>query len=467
MTEKDSLTALDYLESQLELEREARELMPYEPNTCTYPKVLRQQVFACLTCQKANGGSNVGVCYLCLIQCHSTHDIVELFSKRNFVCDCGTTRMKNGSSCSLRAAQMGENTTKPKLRTGSDSIQESFLFPRLSMSLAEDIPSLENVYNQNYEGRFCECRMIYQAELETRVMHQCFFGEACGEDWFHQDCILGFELNSEGIEKEGKEKGGKKFEIKDFGVKEPEMKEPELKEPEPKEPEPKESKTNDSSKDTEIDLEVTVPYFPDFDGFSEFICWKCVSLYPAAFKQLATREEIVFASVPHFANLKSPEHWKSCQEALEALETGQKLKRQKLNLLDGSKPTPTQQDQVPYSIFLREDFREQLNKLVPSLDKSCPLFDLLQNYKFLYEEDPIYEPSKDESPPLEGGSLFDLGSSALLSVPVPHALEGLQAYDAMKEKLSSFFKEFVDNKKVVTEKEVKDFFGKMREEKNP
>lgn len=426
--EKDSLTALDYLESQLQLEREARELMPYEPDTCTYPKVLRQQVFACLTCLQENGGVEMGVCYLCLIQCHSTHDIVELFTKRNFVCDCGTNKGANSRACALRYGKLLEKPAeKPRMRTGSDSRRGSFLFPKIELPPAEDIPSLENLYNQNFKGRFCSCKMIYHAELETRTMHQCFFGEACGEDWFHQDCILGFELN----ESKSKEVVKKEDGEGDEGTKE-----------------------DEEARDEEI----VVPYFPSMDDFLEFICWKCVALYPAAFKELGDNHHVTFARLPHFADLKSPEHWKSQQDALDE----QPQKRQKLDLDECVKKESLKP--LAYSIFLREDFRDKLSNLFKTLQHDSSLYKFLENHTFLFEDDPIYEPVEELELAPEGSSLFELGSSALLSLPAPHALEGLQAYDTMKKKLSSFFKEFVDKNKVVTEKEVKDFFGKMKEE---
>lgn len=435
--EKDSLTALDFLESQLQLEREARELMPYEPDTCTYPKVLRQQVFACLTCLGENGGLEMGVCYLCLIQCHSTHDIVELFSKRNFVCDCGTKKAENSRACALRYGKLLEKPTKkPRMRTGSDSGSGSFLFPKVDLPLAEDIPSLENLYNHNFKGRFCSCKMIYHAELETRTMHQCFFGEACGEDWFHQDCILGFELKGED------------------DVKKEEVNE-ELKE-ETKETMKEEVK--EEAKEEDKDEEIVVPYFPSMDDFLEFICWKCTSLYPEAFEQLAERDEITFTKLPHFPNLKSPEHWKCRQDALDE----QPQKKQKLD--SAGNANEENLALTLYSIFLRDNFREKLTDLLKTLQHDSPLYKLLQNHTYLFEEDPIYEPVEETELAPGGNSLFELGSSALLSLPAPHALEGLQAYDTMKKKLSTFFKDFVDNNKVVTEKEVKDFFGKMKEE---
>ncbi|OMJ22612.1 Protein mlo2 [Smittium culicis] len=45
-----------------------------------------------------------GICYGCSISCHSSHDVIELFSKRDFCCDCGTNRLKTTgvSGCSLK-----------------------------------------------------------------------------------------------------------------------------------------------------------------------------------------------------------------------------------------------------------------------------------------------------------------------------------------------------------------------------
>lgn len=82
---QESLTAIDYINQQEELEREARILMPFDPNECTYELgELRQQVYACLTCSRTNDNQPIGVCYSCSIQCHSKHELVELFTKRSF-----------------------------------------------------------------------------------------------------------------------------------------------------------------------------------------------------------------------------------------------------------------------------------------------------------------------------------------------------------------------------------------------
>lgn len=40
-----------------------------------------------------------GICATCSITCHSEHEQVELFSRRHFQCDCGTTRLGEQAVC--------------------------------------------------------------------------------------------------------------------------------------------------------------------------------------------------------------------------------------------------------------------------------------------------------------------------------------------------------------------------------
>ncbi|KAK9241426.1 hypothetical protein V1525DRAFT_393119 [Lipomyces kononenkoae] len=161
----ESITALDYIESQQRLEQDARDALPYDPTHCTYfDGSLRQPVYACLTCagkSKSNKAA-AGVCYSCSIQCHSDHDLIELFNKRNFTCDCGTTRLSAFGGCNLRKN-----------------------FNEL------DIPSSSNRYCHNFEGRFCSCDSKYNPETEKGTMYQCLLGDVCNEDWYHEECILG------------------------------------------------------------------------------------------------------------------------------------------------------------------------------------------------------------------------------------------------------------------------------------
>ncbi|GAA5907774.1 uncharacterized protein JCM6883_001885 [Sporobolomyces salmoneus] len=148
----DNFYASDILAGQEALEQEARETLPFEFKECTYDLgYIRQPLYACLTC--LNHGA---VCAACSIACHGEHELVELFNRRHFRCDCGTEKMGAGSCCSIS--------------------------PR------EDLPvNSENKYDANFRGQFCFCGQPYDPHTETDSMYQCL---VC-EDWIHHKCLFG------------------------------------------------------------------------------------------------------------------------------------------------------------------------------------------------------------------------------------------------------------------------------------
>src|SRR5579871_2641274 len=139
----------------MEIESSARDILPYSFQRCTAPLgLLRQALYSCLTCSPVPPETQKGgICYSCSIQCHGSHNLVELFCKRDFTCDCGTMRM-GATPCSLRKVSNQPINTK-------------------------------NDYNHNFEGRFCDCDQVYDVDAEEGTMFQCL---VC-EDWFHEKCI--------------------------------------------------------------------------------------------------------------------------------------------------------------------------------------------------------------------------------------------------------------------------------------
>jgi len=123
-----------------------------DPDACSYVKgyVTRQALYACLTCTK--DGEVGGVCLACSLVCHAECDLIELYTKRAFRCDCGNDRYK--TPCSLDSTKTAKNE--------------------------------KNQYGQNYRGLYCSCARPYPdpecpAELEGDEMIQCII---C-EDWYH------------------------------------------------------------------------------------------------------------------------------------------------------------------------------------------------------------------------------------------------------------------------------------------
>uniref|UniRef100_A0A0N5AIP1 UBR-type domain-containing protein n=1 Tax=Syphacia muris TaxID=451379 RepID=A0A0N5AIP1_9BILA len=142
---EDVITLQDIMETQAQLEKDAEDLLGGESGkVCTYPQGYkpRQPIYSCKDCTKE--GSKAGICYGCSINCHDGHDLVELYTKRNFCCDCGNSKFKN--TCKLYEEKKPLNDL--------------------------------NKYNHNFDGIYCTCNQPYTGDED---MYQCCI---C-EDWFH------------------------------------------------------------------------------------------------------------------------------------------------------------------------------------------------------------------------------------------------------------------------------------------
>ncbi|KAE9038364.1 hypothetical protein PR003_g5964 [Phytophthora rubi] len=120
---------------------------------CSYPMgYMRQAVYACMTCTPE---TRAGVCLACTYNCHQDHELVELYTKRAFRCDCGNDKFPASNPCKLEADKAKTN-------------------PR-------------NTYSQNYGGLYCNCHRPYPDPERTteEVMVQCVI---C-EDWLHEEHI--------------------------------------------------------------------------------------------------------------------------------------------------------------------------------------------------------------------------------------------------------------------------------------
>lgn len=165
--DESSVTMIDVLEEEKELEEEyAAVLGASDDKVCTYVQgnaVKRQALYSCLTCcpEARNDVTKcAGICLACSYQCHENHELVELYTKRNFRCDCPTERMGSSNRCRLN----------PGLNQ--------------PMELNKD-----NLYNQNFQGLYCNCHRPYPDPDRTseEVMLQC----AICEDWYHMHHLDG------------------------------------------------------------------------------------------------------------------------------------------------------------------------------------------------------------------------------------------------------------------------------------
>jgi E3 ubiquitin-protein ligase UBR7 len=151
---EQTVSIKEFLDGVEDLELEADLVLGGDDGKeCTYSKgyMKRQAIFSCLTCTP---DANSGVCTACCLSCHDGHEIVELWTKRNFRCDCGNSKFGE-FFCKLFAGKEVENT--------------------------------DNSYNHNFKGEYCTCDRLYpDPNMEDQVeMIQCCI---C-EDWFHEEHI--------------------------------------------------------------------------------------------------------------------------------------------------------------------------------------------------------------------------------------------------------------------------------------
>lgn len=59
---------------------------------------IRQALYACKTC--CSDKIRAAVCLACSFHCHEGHELVELYTKRHFRCDCGNSKF-DGKQCNL------------------------------------------------------------------------------------------------------------------------------------------------------------------------------------------------------------------------------------------------------------------------------------------------------------------------------------------------------------------------------
>ncbi|KAK8206083.1 zinc finger protein [Phyllosticta capitalensis] len=495
----NSQTAQDFINSQLQLEADAREVLPYQFDTCSRPLgPLRQKLWSCLTCNPPAADPNeaytpAGVCYSCHVSCHGDHTLVELFAKRNFVCDCGTTRIQSDHPCSLRINE--ETGLKGDVRGAS--------------------PEPANHYDHNYRNRFCGCGQDYNAYEEKGTMFQCMgLGTVedggCGEDWWHPECIVG-------LPRDWYKKDGKASDNKDSAAPTAAKEEvTNINESTPAEAgESVPSNTNghgaENNADAENDVEdepPTPPGFPHEDDFEHFICYKCVEAFPwikryagtdgflapvyykpnstnttcgAENKQADTPGTIAPASeIPSDQDSKkrkasddeddipsdAPKRQRHSQEPAPVTEIDPKPAADSC-YYNSLPPAPAGK----LSLFVKGDFREKLCHC-----RTC--FPLLAPHAYLLEEEDVYEPPLSSASSAAGDdganaarqgqgsvgsrSLLDKGEAALSNMDRVRAIEGVMVYNHLKDKVKDFLKPFAESGTAVGAEDIKRYFEGLR-----
>ncbi|KAJ5538703.1 hypothetical protein N7494_008182 [Penicillium frequentans] len=461
-----SQTAREFIDDQMRLEADAREILPYSFDSCTYALgPLRQSLFACLTCNPTSDGNDdvstaAAVCYSCSIACHGEHTLVELFNKRNFVCDCGTTRLPATSRCTLRE--------DPK--TGHKGVH--------SQEAAKD-----NKYNHNFRNRFCGCAEKYDPHQEKGTMFQCLgLGSVetggCGEDWWHPECLIGLPRDWYKTMK-------------------------------------KEGFSGDAADDE--DETPLPPGFPAEDDFDQFICYKCIDsnpwlkryagskgFLPPVYKdgglkdsaskgfeqqsentkkrkaeddETSTEEPTIkrakeespkqepteISTLATIAEEQPTEPKEEPNSEPEVKDEAKEELKVKLEATSTPKHTllPTNPPTESFSLFLCEDFHSNLCRCAECYPNLAP-------HPQLREEEETYEPPLSEDGDGNGaastgtGSILERGEAALSTVDRVHAIEGAMIYNQLRDKVKDFLRPFAESGTAVSAEDVKSYFERLR-----
>ncbi|KAI5122857.1 hypothetical protein M0805_003150 [Coniferiporia weirii] len=419
----------DVLASEARLINEAAEALPHQFDACTHSLgYIRQAVYLCLTCSLPRG-----ICSACSIACHTDHEQVELFPKRHFRCDCPTSVLAH--PCTLHNANEGEN--------------------------------IENEYGHNFGGVFCRCGRPYDATKERETMIQCL---AC-EDWFHESCLNLRER-------------------------------PPSRDPSPEREPPPEARDGEPTADNNADAVseasssgLPPPLITD-TAYDSFICRSCVLANSTLRRWVGTKGAItvirdatdapwtVFDGASEDEVFRNADGAAGNKRTFEAAgdmseESNTKRPRTESKVGDGTPETakieciclaPTRSEKAERileaiylepanfeygtgDVFLTEGWRMRwchCENCLPALEAQ----------PFLLAEEETYEPPED---PDSAFSLEELGMRALQSLPRDRALDGIRAFNEMRDELLHYLRPFAQEGKVVNEADVRRFFEEKQE----
>jgi len=360
-----------------------------------------------------------------------------------------------------------------------------------------EVPDPNNKYNQNFQNKFCGCELDYDPFMQKGTMFQCMGlgtteSGGCGEDWWHPSCIVG--LGPDWLENLSHIGTPKKHKTAGLLPSIVEVAEAVVEDSAENGANGEANEASGEQEDEDEDAEAPLPPgFPHEDDFDVFICYKCVESNPWI-KHYAFAPGFL-APVFRRSTAPSPETGllKKAEDLVVPLLSSKKRKADdeedsessgpsKRLKDDGEQPAQTSDisttapvvsaqickvkalppaPQGEFSLFLKSDFRDHLCRCA-----DC--FPSLAKHPQLLEEEDNYEPPVSESGDEAGGStvgsgsIYERGESALKNVDRVRAIEGVMAYNHLKDKLKPFFQQFAESGKAISAEDIKAHFAKMR-----
>lgn len=305
----------------------------------------------------------------------------------------------------------------------------------------------------------------------------------CGEDWWHPECLMGVPRQQVQSKPQEETKGALE------SVKEED------------EAGEHQALEDGAAEHTEHLEEAPLPPgFPAEDDFDHLICYKCVESFPwikqyagtPGFLPAVPSKPAAHTVQAEAAKVESTTATESIPQAQESnkrkaeddVEDGnQDLKRVKSETeangtVDATGAsnghTAPKHEALPtapttsISLFLQDSFRD-------NFCRCADCFPRLSKHPQLLEEEEAYEPPMSESDggdqddarsaagrSVHSGSLLERGEAALSGVDRVRAIEGVMAYNHLKDKVKAFLQPFAESGQAVGAEDIKAYFAKLR-----
>lgn len=300
------------------------------------------------------------------------------------------------------------------------------------------------------------------------MMYQCLLGDACHEDWFHDACVVGkgpVVYLTEGKDLEEKPDTKKDAETSAEA------------------PETANIKTVEEEEDDDED-ETRAESLGFPKDFEHTICWHCVEANPFLKR---------YAAYPGFFALARPgdEDSTAAEAEPELHSQGQKRKAEDDGAdingakriltednVEGTVDNPTNSTETTKSAVntprpctlpeLPSSLPKSFSLLLPSTFRTalcrCPsCFSFLSRHRVLLEHEETHQLplSRSASPT---GSIFEEGERALNGMDRVRAIEGVMAYNKLKDRIKAFLEPFAKSGKAVGVDDVKGYFEELKGE---
>lgn len=453
--DEETVTMVDVLEREDKLEDEASAVLGNsDEKNCTYPKgyITRQALYSCATCSEGPD-KMAAICLACSLECHDNHEVFELYTKRNYRCDCGNSKFKKDFECKLVDKQAKKAPLNEK-----------------------------NKYNHNFIGKYCICDKRYppdenddSAEANDEML-QCI---VC-EDWYHTKHL--------GIDDDLPAKFDElicgpcveKLEFVHYYKNLDKIAE----------------LTNNNDVSSTIQTTDVVAKAKVQDSSSVDPTTSVVS----------TQDQETIDSTSHQDSTESPETTLTTKIKIKAPESAITISESDTNdsQMENKDPIGAALDvgtteTLPTSneCLLQELKKNHSDELQQSSGKNelgrpgskmspifwldcswrsklCKCSNCMSMYKekdceyLLDETDTVqYYEAQGRAISKDRGTPFERGMSALNGMNRTAVVEALHGYDELKADLSSYLRKFADTKKVVREEDIHDFFAQLKSKKRP